>query len=35
MKSIKNYIIESRQSHVDDFVDFLLKNAIKNYLQNY
>ena len=27
MKSIKNYIIESRQSHVDDFIDFLLKNS--------
>ena len=27
MKSLNNYIIESQQSHVDDFIDFLLKNS--------
>ena len=27
MKSIKNYIIESQQSHINDFIDFLLKNS--------
>lgn len=29
MKSIKNYIIESRQSYVDDFIDFLNVNQAK------
>ncbi len=27
MKSLNTYIIESQQSHVDDFIDFLLKNS--------
>jgi len=27
MKSIKNYIIESQQSYINDFIDFLLKNS--------
>ncbi len=27
MKSIKNFIIESQQSYINDFINFLLKNS--------
>ena len=34
MKTIKEYIIESQQSHVDDFIDFLLKNSKEGELKH-
>ena len=34
MKSIKDYIIESHQSYVDDFIDFLLKNSKEGELKH-